>query len=85
VNRSDVETFLRRDRDAVDALRRAHWAAVFREDGPQATFAAGHALLVHARRVRRDWPSAREREDDLAHHVELKRLFMRARGAFAGR
>ncbi|MFL5417748.1 MAG: hypothetical protein ACJ78Y_17235 [Myxococcales bacterium] len=30
-------------------------------------------LFAHARAVNPDWPSEREREADLAHHVELKR------------
>jgi hypothetical protein len=37
------------------------------------------------RSVRPDWPTARERADDLSHHVELKRQIDRASHAFARR
>jgi len=42
-------------------------------------------LWQHARRVRPDWPTPRDRNEDLAHHVELKRRLDRAADAFTRR
>lgn len=80
-----VRAFVNRDREAVDALKRAHWVRRFREGGPVAALDVAHALYEHARRVRPDWPSDAERADDLAHHVELKRLFGMAARVFSRR
>jgi len=85
VDREAVRAFVGRDRDAVAALKRAYHAERFRERGAAAGFAAGQALREHARRVRPDWPTSRDRDADLAHHVELKRRLERAAHAFPGR
>jgi hypothetical protein len=49
-----VRAFVNRDREAVDALKRAHWVRRFREGGPVAALDVAHALYEHARRVRPD-------------------------------
>ncbi len=67
-----------RDRSAVERRKRTHWIRVYREQGPESTWRAGHALYDHARRVRPDYPTARDRASDLAHHVRLKELLDRA-------
>jgi hypothetical protein len=61
------------------------WARAFREHGFRVTLDAGHALFEHARRLRPDFPTERDRAEDLAHHVALKRLLDRARRAFTVR
>ena len=43
------------------------------------------ALWQYVRRLRGDWPSARDRSEDLAHHVELKGKRDRARHALTTR
>lgn len=86
----------RMDRDAIRAWAERPWSDVagakrawharrFREAGAASGVALSRGLREHARRVRPDWPTARNRERDLAHHVELKRLLDRAAHAFAGR
>jgi hypothetical protein len=66
------------------ALKGQHWAREMAERGPLAAFAASQLLMAHMRRVRPDWPSERERDEDLAHHIALKRAIDLAAGAFAG-
>lgn len=81
----DLRAFARRDRSAVEQRKREHWARQFREHGGTATLRAGHALYEYARRVRPDIPTERDRAEDLAHHIALKRLLDRASRAFAVR
>lgn len=69
-----IRAFARRDRAAVAAAKRAWWAA---QDPDVAVRAAG-ALWEHVRRLRPEWPTDRDRAEDLAHHVELKRRLDRA-------
>ncbi len=75
---ADLRAFARRDRSTVEQEKREHWAREFREHGGLATLRAGHALYEYARRVRPDLPTERDRAEDLAHHVALKRLLDRA-------
>jgi hypothetical protein len=78
-----IRDFVQRDRAAVEKLKRTHWVRLFRQGGPAATIRAGHALYEHVRRVRDDFPSPRERADDLAFHIELKRKLDRASRALS--
>ncbi|WP_437812025.1 hypothetical protein [Sorangium sp. So ce1078] len=80
-----LRAFAERSRAEVEQRKLDHWSRTYREQGFQATLQAGHALYDHARRVRPDFPTERERAEDLAHHIELKRLLERAAGAFAVR
>jgi len=82
---ADLRAFARRNRTAVEALKREHWARQFQEHGGQATLRAGHELYEYARRVRPDIPTERDRAEDLAHHIALKRLLDRASRALAVR
>jgi hypothetical protein len=85
MDRTAIQAFVSRDRASVERLKRLHWVRQFRRHGASATVAAGRALWAHARRVRPDWPGPRERDEDLTHHIELKRQLDRAADAFAGR
>lgn len=80
---ADLRAFARRSRDEVEQKKREHWAQRSREPDGLATLRAGHALYAYARKVRPDFPTERDRAEDLAHHVELKRLLDRASHAFA--
>jgi hypothetical protein len=66
----------------ASALKGEHWARELAERGPLATFAVSQLLMAHMRRVRPDWPSERERDEDLAHHIALKRAIDLAARAF---
>lgn len=68
----DVREFARRDRGAVERLKRQHSAELHRQSGPAATIRIGHALYEHARRVQPGYPDAAQREADLRHHVAFK-------------
>lgn len=80
-----IRAFAARDHAEVERLKIEHWARLYRESGEQATLDAGHALYEHARRVRPDFPTERDRAEDLAHHVRLKALLDRASRALAVR
>ena len=75
---ADLRAFARRDRTAVESLKREHSAPRFQEQGGLATLRAGHTLYEYARLLRPDIPRERDRADDLAHHIALKRLLDRA-------
>lgn len=77
-----MKAFIERDWAAAASFKQEHWAREFAERGPAATLDASQALWQHMRLVRPDWPSNRERLDDLAHHVALKRAIDRVAGAF---
>ena len=85
VDPDDVRAFVSRDHAAVEASKRAYHARRYRERGAAAGFEAGQALWEHARRVRPDWPTPGDRDEDLAHHVALKRQLDRATDAFTRR
>ena len=84
MDRSDLKAYLERAWRTAEALKRVHWAREFAARGPEATIQAAHALFQHMRLVRPDWPSADQRREDFAHHVELKQRIDRAAHAFAG-
>lgn len=70
----DVRRYLERDRSAVESQKRQYWAQLCRAEGGAATLAAAHALHAHLRFVRPDYPTERDRAEDLAHHVALKQM-----------
>jgi hypothetical protein len=74
VDRDALRRFVDRDYQGLARLKRDHWAERHRREGGEAGLRAAQALREHARSVRSDWPTARERAEDLAHHLELKRL-----------
>jgi len=79
---ADLRAYAGRDWHLVAALKREHWARELAR-GPLATFEASEALRTHMCRLRPDWPSERERREDLEHHIALKRAIDRAAGAFS--
>ena len=77
----DLRAYAQRPWSAAEALKQAHWARELSEN-PLATFEASQALWVHMRQVNPGWPSEAERQEDLAHHIALKRMIDRAAGVF---
>ena len=59
------------------ALTQEHWARELARN-PLATFEVSQALWVRMRQINRDWPTEAERQEDLAHHVAVKRAIDRA-------
>ncbi len=82
-NDEDLRAYAGRAWHLVAALKREHWAREVARRGALATFEASEALRAHMCRLRPDWPSERERREDLEHHIALKRAIDRAAGAFS--
>ena len=77
----DLRAYADRPWPRVEASKHTHWARELSRD-PLATFEASQALWVHMRRINPTWPTEAERQEDLAHHVALKRMIDRAAGVF---
>ena len=79
MTREDILAYARRDWAAVEAAKAADWAE------RKATMSAGDLLALsdllrrNVLALRPDWPSAAEREADLAAHVELSKRLRRVR------
>jgi hypothetical protein len=85
MNRKDLVDYARRPWAEAASAKASHWVREFRARGPEVTLRAAHGLWLHMARVRRDWPTAQDRERDLEHHLELRRSLDRAARALAGR
>jgi hypothetical protein len=80
-----IRAFALRARTEVEREKRAYWAELHRDGTHGGTLAVSHALYEHVRRVRPDFPTDRDRAEDLAHHVALKHLLDRASRVLAVR
>ena len=77
----DLRAYARRPWHVRAAMKQEHWAREL-SSNPLATFEASQALWVHMRQINPDWPTEADRQEDLAHHIALKRAIDRAAGAF---
>jgi hypothetical protein len=73
MTRADIVAFARRDWAAVDAAKAEDWARRKESIGAERLLAAADRLRRSVAKRRPDWPSAAEREADLAAHIELSR------------
>jgi len=80
-----IRAFVQRLRGEVEHEKRTYWAKQYSEGTYRRTLEASHALYEHVRRIRPDFPTDRERAEDLTHHVALKRLLDQASRALAVR
>jgi len=78
-----LREFARRDWDAAAASKAHYWALRYRLEGSRPAWEASAALLAQLRRHRPDFPTPRDREADLQHHLRLRALLDRAAHAFA--
>ncbi|MBK8256762.1 MAG: hypothetical protein IPK82_29335 [Polyangiaceae bacterium] len=85
VDAAAVRAFVERSRRPVEHQKQVYWAAQHREQSYQRTLAVSHALYEHVRRIRPDFPTERDRADDLAHHIAFKQLLDRISNALAVR
>jgi hypothetical protein len=85
MKKSAIRAYLARDRERVAVLKRNYHARRYRQTRGRSGQDAGRSLRQLARTVRPDWPTQRDRAEDLAHHVALKRLLDRAAHAFSAR
>jgi hypothetical protein len=67
----DLLAFARRDRQAVEVLRVAHWTELASVNGPAALFAVADSLRREVRLHAPDWPTATERAADLECHMRV--------------
>ena len=78
-----LRAFLDRDWAAASRDKELYWRDYKREHGPAAGIRMADELRRQVLAVRPDWPSAEEREEDLATHLRvidvLRRVPARAR------
>jgi hypothetical protein len=82
---AQLRAFALRDRRAVDAAKLRYWTDRYRDRGWADTWRRAQELYAYARRVRPDFPTARDRDQDFADHLELKRRLDQASHVLAGR
>ncbi len=80
-----IRAYLNRDWAPAGASKRRYWARERRVRGARETLAASCALWEHVRTVRPDWPTPRDRKQDLEHHLAMKRLLDRTAHVFPAR
>ena len=68
---SDIVRFARRDWNALVGLKADHWASMKARRGADAGLLIADELRLHAQKVRPDWPSEQDRQDDLEVHVRV--------------
>jgi hypothetical protein len=73
MDRDAIRAFVARDRERVAAFKRDHHAERNRVSRGKSGLEAARALREQVRKIRPDWPTARDRDEDFAHHVALKR------------
>ena len=81
VHDEDLRAYACRPWHVATELKQEYWARELSRN-PLATFEASQALWVHMRQVNPDWPTEAERQEDLAHHIALKRAIDQAAGVF---
>lgn len=82
---ASIRAFALRARGEIELEKRAYWAQLHRDRTYRATLEVSGALYEHVRRVRPDYPTDRDRAEDLTHHVALKLLLDRASRVLAVR
>lgn len=84
MNPRHLRDFLQRDWETAAARKREHWVREFAAGGAVVTLEASAALWCHMRAVRPDWPTQQQRQEDLSHHLAVKRAIDRAARVFVG-
>ena len=79
VNRDDIEAFAARDWGLVEQAKRRFWSQRKRTLSPGEALAIAEGLRLHVRALRPDWPSAKERAEDLEVHVRVAASLRRVR------
>jgi hypothetical protein len=75
----DLARFARRDWDALAASKETQWLAERMRRGVGWCLAVAEELRLQVKRRRPDWPTAADREDDLATHVRVGSALRRVR------
>ena len=74
---ADLRAFARRDWASLSRDEAAYWREQKRVHGPGEGIRIGDELRRHVIAARPDWPSEREREEDLATHLRLIEVMRR--------
>jgi hypothetical protein len=69
VRKEDLIAYARRDWAAVEERKRAHWAA--ERLTPEEALRLGDELRRHVATLQPNWPSAEDRQGDLATHIRV--------------
>jgi hypothetical protein len=69
VRKEDLVAYARRDWAAIEERKRAHWAA--EKLTPEESLNIGDDLRCHVSALQPDWPSADDRQTDLATHIRV--------------
>ena len=72
-----LHAFVRRDWASAARAKERGWRSFREEHGPAAGVRIGDELRRQAIAMQPGWPSAREREDDLAMHLRLVEVIRR--------
>ena len=81
----DLRAFARRDWAAVERSKRTYWAERYQDAGAAPARTAATALFDHARGLGLTGTTARDRDDDLTSHLQVRERLDRAARAFTGR
>jgi hypothetical protein len=67
----EVGDFARRDWEVLAISKSAHWADQKKRHGPAAAIRAAEALRQQVATLRPDWPTKKDRREDLATHARV--------------
>ncbi|HEY6322437.1 MAG TPA: hypothetical protein VJA16_12850 [Thermoanaerobaculia bacterium] len=79
MNREDIEAFAGRDWGLVEQAKRRFWSQRKKTLSPGEALAIAEGLRLHVRALRPDWPSAKERAEDLEAHARVAASLRRVR------
>jgi hypothetical protein len=85
LTRESLLAYRNRRWDLVRQAKEQFWADETRARGPEAGFAAGEALWIHAREMDPSWPSKEDRRADFEHQVALSEKLTRVAHVFPRR
>jgi len=71
VNHDDIKAFAERDWGLVEQAKRRFWRQRKQVLSPGEALAIAEGLRLHVRALRPDWPSAKERAEDLEVHARV--------------
>lgn len=77
----DIRAFVQRDWGAIAVAKRESWVELRRRIGIEGSLAQANDLRLHVRRLRPDWPTREEREEDLAVHARVAEALRRVANA----
>ena len=78
VDHEGARSFVATDWTGLAADKERYWAEWKRQEGPGAGVQMAAALRAQIKRARPDWPSERERREDLETHLRVLEVVARA-------